>query len=405
MGEWGCDEPSIEWALREWRIGMDGTAELVSCGAVFLFVCAVLAAIAWWGLLVAPWRAWSTRERIEPAGVSKAVGDVCGVDVIVPARDEADTIARTLTPFQRGGGGIRVILVDDQSSDGTAEFARGVLPESRLTVIEAGPLPEGWSGKLWALERGFARATVSTVLLLDADIELADGMLGALLQKLEADRLDMVSVMASLRMESFCEKLLAPAFIYFFKLLYPFALSNSPRSNIAAAAGGCILIRAEALKAMGGFEAIRGALIDDCTLARRVKGSGGRIWLGLSRGVRSHRAYPSLKSIWEMVARNAFTQLRYSPWLLLLTTCVMLLVFWAPVAGLLAHSGHVRLVSAFALAGMMAAYLPTLGFYKRSSLWALALPAIGALFLMMTWSSAISYWRGARSKWKGRVYA
>jgi hopene-associated glycosyltransferase HpnB len=215
----------------------------------------------------------------------------------------------------------------------------------------------------------------------------------------------LVSVMARLRMESAWERLLIPAFVYFFKLLYPFRLSNGPGRWVAAGAGGCMLVERSALEAIGGFAAVRGALIDDCALARAIKGSGRRIWIGLSHGVTSHRPYRGLGPIWEMVARTAYTQLGTSPKLLLACTAVMLLAFWAPLAGALFGAGAPRTVAALGLAAMALSYQPVLRFYRRSPAWAAALPLIGTLYLAMTWDSALRCWRGERSRWKGRSYA
>jgi hopene-associated glycosyltransferase HpnB len=371
--------------------------------AIFVF----LSALAWLGLWCVPWKPWSARESIEPADATEAA-QAPRLAVLIPARDEAGVIGPTLRALRGQGGGLRVIVIDDQSRDGTAALAARLWPSEELVVVSGEPLPEGWSGKLWALEQGWRVARAAQpeeVLLLDADIELAPGMAAALAGKLRREGLDLVSVMAALRMESFWEKALVPAFVYFFKLIYPFALSNDPRSGCAAAAGGCILLRAGMLERLGGFDSIRGALIDDCTLARKVKEAGGKTWIGLSHSVCSHRPYPDLGGIWNMVARNAFTQLRYSRALLLATTALLVLVFWAPVFGLLAPAAATRAAAAAAFIAMAAAYAPTLLYYRRSVAWALGLPVIGALFLFMTWTSAWRYWRGKRSEWKGRVYS
>jgi hopene-associated glycosyltransferase HpnB len=400
----------------------------------------ILASAAWIGLWLLPWRPWSTREQLEPRsdpssreppgegtgptscrpgpptrrsrftaplceGESAALSpDLSDVTVLIPARNEAGVIGRTLRALRHQGPGLRVIVIDDQSSDSTADEARAAFDES-LTVLHGAPLPEGWAGKLWTLEQGRREAQSPLLLLLDADIELAPGMVAALRQKLVDERLDLVSIMATLRMETFWEKLLVPAFIYFFKLLFPFALGNSPRSRLGVAAGGCILIRAQALERIGGFGSIRGALIDDCALAQKVKSAGCRTWTGLSHAVRSHRAYAGLSSLWNMVARSAFTQLRYSTTLLLATTAAMVLVFWFPWLGLFTASPWIQVVAATGLVAMLGAYLPTVRYYRRSPSWALALPFIGTLYLLMTWTSALRYWRGQRSMWKGRVYS
>jgi hopene-associated glycosyltransferase HpnB len=359
-------------------------------------------ALLWVGLLLVPWRPWSTREHLE-SDKTNIAPSLSNVTVLIPARNEAASIQRTLSALVVQGRDLKIILVDDQSSDGTAAIAQSTLATG-LTVINGAPLPPQWTGKLWALEQGLRNAATELVLLLDADIELELGVVGALRQKLIGDKLDLVSIMAWLRMETFWERLLAPAFIYFFKLVYPFAYGNKPDSKFGVAAGGCILVRTNALRKAGAFQSIREAIIDDCALAARIKASGGRTWIGLSRSVRSHRPYPHLANFWQMVARTAYTQLRYSIWLLLGTTFLMSLMFLLPVAGLLAGSFGVRCFAVIGMCAMMTSYLPTLCYYRRSVLWAPMLPFIGCVYLVMTWASAVGFWRGKRSEWKGRVY-
>jgi hopene-associated glycosyltransferase HpnB len=206
-------------------------------------------------------------------------------------------------------------------------------------------------------------------------------------------------------MDSGWEKLLMPAFIYFFKLLYPFRLANSDFPHVAAAAGGCILVQTQVLTGIGGFAAIKGAIIDDCTLAKKVKGAGHRIWVGQSHSVVSARPYEGLGPIWEMVARSAFTQLRYSVWLLALCNVLIVSLFFGPVAGLLWGSANIRAVAFIAYACLAVSYWPSLRYYQRSAAWALLLPVIATLYLAMSWTSAVRYWRGDRSRWKNRVYA
>ena len=239
--------------------------------------------------------------------------------------------------------------------------------------------------------------------MLDADITLRPGMIRALLAKKEESGAALVSVMAALRMQGGWERLLLPAFIFFFRLLYPFHLANKPGRWVAAAAGGCVLVETSALATIGGFGAIRGALIDDCALARAVKDSGLRTWVGVTSGAISHRAYPTLGVVWQMVARTAYTQLRYSPALLLLCTLLMALSFWAPIAGL-AGPLAAQVAAAVGLVAMAVCYLPTLLYYRLSPSWTLTMPLIGTLFLAMTWHSALRDWGGRRSEWKGRVY-
>jgi hopene-associated glycosyltransferase HpnB len=358
----------------------------------------------WLALLALPWRPWGTAERIEPDEGAGGGVELSDVAVLIPARDEAAAIGRTLRALSRQGRGLEIVVVDDQSRDGTALAARASGVEG-LRVVAGAEVPEGWCGKPWALEQGLCTLGRPFVLLLDADIALAPGMLAAVRAKQRESGAALVSVMARLRMESAWERLLIPAFVYFFKLLYPFRLSNGPGRWVAAGAGGCMLVERSALEAIGGFAAVRGALIDDCALARAIKGSGRRIWIGLSHGVTSHRPYRGLGPIWEMVARTAYTQLGTSPKLLLACTAVMLLAFWAPLAGALFGAGAPRTVAALGLAAMALSYQPVLRFYRRSPAWAAALPLIGTLYLAMTWDSALRCWRGERSRWKGRSYA
>jgi hopene-associated glycosyltransferase HpnB len=361
-------------------------------------VLAGISAAIWWGILLAPWRPWSTRERLADATSDLPDDDFADLTVLIPARDEAAVLPRTLAGLARQGGAPRVIVIDDESTDRTAEVAAAAGAE----VIPGQALPAGWTGKLWALEQGRKHAATSWLLLLDADIELQAGTLHALRARARQDRVRLVSLMARLRMESIWERLLMPAFIYFFKLLYPFALANSSRGWIAAGAGGCALIDARVLAELDGFGAIRDAVIDDCALARAVKSAGHGTWIGLSKNAVSRREYDSLNSIRDMVARTAFTQLRYSPVLLGLCTLALIFACWMPVAGLFWSSSRWLAVAAWiALAG---SYIPTLRYYERSPLWCLAMPLIGTLYLAMTWESAFGYWRGIRSRWKSRDY-
>ena len=361
-----------------------------------------MGSLMWLALIILPWRPWSTRERLEPD--EPVVGtDLSDVTALIPARNEELVIQRTLGALRRDGNGLRVTLVDDQSSDGTASIARSALP-TRLKIVPGEPLREGWTGKLWALEQGWRGVDTQFVLLLDADIELEPGMLETIKCKLINENLSLVSIMAQLRMESFWEKLLVPAFVYFFKLIYPFAIGNDPRSNFGVAAGGCILLRSDSVRMIGGFHTLRNAIIDDCNLARLIKKSGNRTWIGLSHSVRSHRPYERLSNFWEMVERTAFAQLQYSSWLLLATTLIMLVGFWFPWIGLFSHQVPLRIVALVGVSAMTLSYLPTLRYYRRSMVWALMLPFISSLYLLMTWSSALHYWRGQRSAWKGRVY-
>jgi hopene-associated glycosyltransferase HpnB len=371
---------------------------------VIQFALTVAAAAVWVGLLIAPWRPWSTAERLEPQpGDEDPTIDLSQLTALVPARDEAALIGRTITALARQGRGIEIVVVDDQSTDRTAAVAREAGGE-RCAVIAGTPVPAGWVGKLWALEQGRERVKTPLILLVDADIELRPGIVPALLRQHRLDSLHLTSLMAVLEMESWWEKLLAPAFVYFFKLLYPFRLSNAPGGLVAAAAGGCMIVDASLLGRIGGFGALRNALIDDCALARHIKKAGGRTWIGLTHAVLSHRPMKTLGSIWQMVERSAYAQLRHSTVLLIGCVAILGLIFWAPSASLLTDSPLTRTVGLIALGAMVLSYVPVLLFYHRSPLWALVLPVTGTLYLLMTVSSAARHWRGTGAHWKGRAY-
>ena len=369
---------------------------------IIITLLAITGAITWLIILLLPWRPWSTREVLNASSPS-ADEDLSDITVLIPARNEADMLHTTLPALNEQGKGLNIIIVDDQSTDGTPEAARGAGGKN-LLILPGKSLPSGWSGKLWALEQGRSQLKTSLVLLLDADIRLLPGIIGELRKTMREKNVHLISLMAVLRMETFWERLLMPAFIYFFKLLYPFHLSNSSSSKVAAAAGGCILLETRVLDEIGGFSSLRGALIDDCALAKKVKSRGYKTWMGLSHSARSLRSYNDMRAIWKMVARTAFTQLRYSKLLLILCTVIMLASFGIPGIGLLLPPLSVKLLSAFCLACMVLTYLPTLKFYRMSTWWAFAMPLIGALYLAMTWTSAFNCWRGQTSQWKGRTY-
>ncbi|HXP31932.1 MAG TPA: glycosyltransferase [Stellaceae bacterium] len=369
---------------------------------------AALALAIWLYLLFA--RGFFWLPRIAPP--APPPGSWPSVAVVVPARDEAAAIAQSIGSLlaQDYVGPFSVVLVDDHSSDGTAALARAAAAASGraqcLTVIAARPLPRGWTGKMWALAEG-VRSLEETgrpaelLLFTDADIAHHPGNVSELVARLEEKGRDLVSLMALLRCRSAAERWLIPAFVFFFAMLYPFAWANDPRKQIAAAAGGCILVRRSAYERSGGHAAIRSALIDDCALARRVK-AGGPIWIGLTRQVRSLRPYPSIAELWRMVARTAFTQLGYSPWLLLGTVLGLGLTFLAPSLLLLA-GGAVAWIAGAAWLAMAVAYAPMLRFYGVSPLRAPLLPAVAAIYLAATLDSARRHWRGVGGAWKGRV--
>jgi len=279
-----------------------------------------------------------------------------------------------------------------------------MVPDLDLQVIQGEPLVDGWTGKLWALEQGVREVQTPLMLMLDADIALDPGVIPALKAQMRRGQYHFVSVMASLRMQSFWEKLLNPSFIYFFKMLYPFRLAKTNNPHLYSAAGGCIMMDTYVLPAIGGLASIRGELIDDCALARQLKRARFRTWIGQSRAVTSLRSYEGLREIWNMVARSAFTQLRYSLLVLLATSFSLVTLFIVPVLGWLSPVSRTSWLSVLALAIMIVSYLPTLRFYRLNPLWAGLMPVVGTLYLGMTWSSALRYWRGERSQWKGRVY-
>lgn len=367
-----------------------------------------LALSAWLSLLLVPHAPHRVRERLEPSGATDD-SDLATVTALIPARDEAGLIGRAIATLGLQGRGLEVVVVDDQSSDDTRGAAmRAAGPNIALRVVEGRSLPDGWAGKPWALEQGLAVVERPYVLLLDADIELAPGVVPALLAKMHENDATLVSVMAELHCATFWEQLLSPAFVFFFKLLYPFAATNDARKRTAAAAGGCMLVRADALRAIGGFAAIRGALIDDCTLAAALKRHRPPIWLGMSHAVRSLRVYAALGDFWSMVSRSAFTQLDYSTAWLLVATALLVLTLLVPVVavvvGVSAAEPAVAATAAAAWFAIAAAYRPVVSFYRLPVIWAATLPVAATLFLAMTWDSAIRYWRGTRASWKTRDY-
>lgn len=328
------------------------------------------------------------------------------VVAVVPARDEADVIARSVGSLltQDYPGHFRVILVDDQSSDGTADIARA-LGSDRLEVLSGAPLARGWTGKLWAVSQGVARAGEAPryLWLTDADIEHAPDTLRMLVTRGEAGRLSLVSLMALLHCETPPERMLVPAFVFFFQMLYPFGAVNRPQ-GLGAAAGGCMLVRRESLEKAGGIAAIRGALIDDCTLGALLKRQGP-VWLGLTYRSRSIRPYRGFAPVAAMISRSAYAQLRYSPVLLAGTLLGMALVYLAPPALGLFGEGLARWLGLGAWAIMALTFQPMLRFYRRSPLWGVALPGIAAFYLGCTMLSAWQHLRGRGGMWKGRAQA
>ena len=360
----------------------------------------MIALVIWLGLLATGF--WLCTERDDAVRVAEpAVWPE--VVAVIPARNEADVIARSLgsVAVQDYPGSFRVVLVDDNSSDGTGALAHD--SSARVTVLDGAPLAAGWTGKLWALSQGIAAAGSPQFLwLTDADIEHAPDTLRRLVGiALTKDR-RLVSFMAKLHCRTWPERALVPAFIWFFMMLYPFNWINR-RSPVSGAAGGCVLVEREALEAAGGIAAMRGALIDDCTLGALIKRQGP-IWLGLTNRSRSIRPYVNAGEIAAMISRSAYAQLRYNPAILALTVAGLGLVFGLPVA-LLFASGTAQVLGAVTCVLMVAAYQPLLRFYRRSPLWGLALPLVAAFYLWCTLASAWQHGRGRGGMWKGRVQA
>jgi hopene-associated glycosyltransferase HpnB len=359
----------------------------------------------WLVLIFARHGFWLTGER-DTLGMPPEPAHWPDVIAVVPARNEADVIARSLGSLatQDYPGNCRIILVDDSSSDGTGDIAHG-LESNRIEVVRGEPLAHGWTGKLWAVSQGIAHAGTDPryLWLTDADIEHAPDTLRMLVTRAEAGGLTLVSLMAKLRCESLAERMLVPAFVFFFQMLYPFGLANRPK-GLGAAAGGCMLVRRDALEAGGGIAAIRGALIDDCALGALLKRQG-RIWLGLSDRSRSIRPYENIGTVGAMISRSAYAQLGYSPLLLAGTVIGLALVYMAPpLLALLGH-GTAQIFGFIGWGLMTLAFQPMLHFYRRSPLWGVALPAIAAFYAGCTLLSAWQHHRGRGGMWKGRAQA
>jgi len=376
---------------------------------------AIVSCVVWIYLLIGRGGFWRAAERDDTviATIAETI-DWPSVVAVIPARDEAGVIGETVASLLRQDyrGALALIVVDDHSSDDTEMVARraaaAASASERLTVLAAPNLPEGWTGKLWAMHHGIANAQASLeppnyFLLTDADIRHADDTLTELVRRALRNHLVLTSLLARLRCASFAERAMIPAFVFFFQMLYPFAWVNRRERATAAAAGGCMLVQSRALEAAGGIEAIREELIDDCALARLLKRRGA-IWLGLTNRVESARDYRSIGEIRRMVARTAYAQLQFSPWWLAAVTAGMMVTYLAPPILVLLASGPPQWLAAVAWALMALAIQPTLRFYRLSPWWGFALPAIAAAYVVFTLDSAWRHWRGRGGEWKGRVH-
>jgi len=367
----------------------------------------------WLYLLAGRGAFWLAGERDDEVAAGEGVWP--SITAVIPARDEAECVGETVASLLRQNcpGEFTVIVVDDQSRDATAQVARDAAATlgaaDRLTVLSGRALPVGWTGKLWAQQQGVEAAEAhlqppAYILFTDADIVYAPDELRKLTARAQSGSYVLTSLMAKLRCESLAERMFIPAFIFFFQMLYPFAWANDPRRATAAAAGGCMLVRRDALARAGGMASIRTALIDDCALAKRLK-AHGPIWIGLTDGVRSVRAYPALEDIRRMVSRTAYAQLRYSPLLLAGTVLGLAITYLAPVLLAVFAGGTARLLGIAAWLLMALAFQPILRFYRVSPLWGLALPAIAAIYMAFTVDSAYQHARGRGGMWKGRAQA
>jgi hopene-associated glycosyltransferase HpnB len=363
----------------------------------------------WTHLVLARGEFWRLRDTDLPSPEQTAPAQ--SIAVIIPARNEADVVGHAVRSLleQNYAGRLHIFLVDDESSDNTATVARQAAEHaggnSQLTVVRARPVPDGWTGKMWALSEGLHEAVAFDAdyfLLTDADIVHAPDNVASLVARAQSGGFDLVSLMAKLQCQSLAEQALIPAFVFFFFMLYPPAWVGRPRRRTAAAAGGCLLIRSEALARIGGIGKIRGEVIDDCALARAVKQGGNRIWLGLARDTYSLRGHGTWAENGQMISRTAFAQLRHSIILLLGTVAAMAITYLAPPI-LLGMGSPAAAMGLAAWLLMAIAFWPTLRYYRRSPLWALLLPLIAAFYLGATIYSAVRYWKGSGGLWKGRV--
>jgi hopene-associated glycosyltransferase HpnB len=376
------------------------------------FILSIVAVGIWTYLLFFRGGFWRETPQAMREPVLSSWPDVV---VVTPARNEADVVGQSMAALlaQDYPGMLHVILVDDDSADGTAEVAARAAAKSktqhRLTVITNTSLAPGWTGKLWAVNRGLAEAELLApgakyVLLTDADILHERTSLKQLVARAEQGGLKLVSLMARLKTETPAERALIPAYIFYFQKLYPFAWVNDPQNRMAGAAGGCMLVDRTTLDAIGGIAAIRDELIDDCALGKAIKAKGP-VWLGLADGVASLRGYPRWADVWMLIARSAFTQLGFSAAMLVVATLSMLATYVMPPLLAIFADGPARLIAIAACLMMFFAYQPTLRYYRMLPLWALVLPLVASFYTAATIDSALRYWSGRGGAWKGRLQA
>jgi hopene-associated glycosyltransferase HpnB len=371
-------------------------------------IVATLTAVTWSYLAFARGAFWRIKHA-KPAASVKA-GFSGGVIAVVPARNEAELIGPVITSLLNQSVAMPVVLVDDESTDGTADVARRSAEKAgkvdALIVIQSKPLPAGWTGKLWSMHQGIAHARAlnpAWLFLADADVLHGPDAVANLGLVASQGPYDLVSFMVKLHCESIPEKLLIPAFVYFFFMLYPPAWIRDARRSTAGAAGGCMLVRAETLERAGGLECICGAVIDDCSLARLLKRHDGRLWLGLTGQSQSLRRYETFSDIEHMISRTAFNQLKHSSLLLLCTIAGMVITYLAPPLLLLTRGRLTIFMGAAAWAAMTITYSTIVRYYRLNPAWALTLPLAALFYLGATIHSAVKYWNGSGGDWKGRV--
>ena len=369
---------------------------------------ATLTAVTWFYLAFARGAFWRIKSAKPDASFKPGFSG--GVVAVVPARNEAELIGPVVTSLLNQCVAMTVVLVDDESTDGTADVAQRASKKAgkadALILVQSKPLPVGWTGKLWSMHQGVERARAlnpAWLMLADADVLHGPETVANLDVIASRGDYDLVSFMVKLHCESLPEKLLIPAFVYFFFMLYPPAWIRDTRRSTAGAAGGCMLVRAETLERAGGLESIRGAVIDDCSLARLLKQHGGKLWMGLNDESQSLRRYGTFSDIEHMISRTAFNQLKHSSLLLLCTIAGMVITYLAPPLLFLTHSRLTIFMGAAAWAAMTITYSTMVRYYRLNPAWALTLPLAALFYLGATMHSAVKYWNGSGGDWKGRV--